>query len=396
MRVRSGTWAQTLAAWSTPIPATGSLPPSNGENDVVGNNVLLHTEAVAPFLTDPDRAGDQRYPVFFRPVDPEVITGPGGLADTRGFARTPIQPSTALSNFSFRGNDGQDGHTERGSGGTIRFDSAQQMDGLDYELAIDVDDDGDFGDGGDVSQERTLDSAGGNSFAWNGKTASGDPVACGTYDYRVGTTLAEAHLTQSDVENSAGTRIERLTGANDPSLGDPLAANYNDADPYKGGLPVTNTSPLAATDAPSGPGFHAWSANTGNTDFVDTWTRLPEVSFSKTLEVRCSFDTIIVKAPVTGNFHKTILRYRAIQDGFKAQHASFECKLDRPGNEGEYKSCKKPRIFRKLKPGKYHFEVFATSKDGVVDRTPAEADFTINPVPKLRHTNRTQLKVGAG
>jgi hypothetical protein len=40
------------------------------------------------------------------------------------------------------------------------------------------------------------------------------------------------------------------------------------------------------TDGISGPGFHAWTADSGNVDFVDTWVRLPE-SASGTLEVRC-------------------------------------------------------------------------------------------------------------
>ena len=106
------------------------------------------------------------------------------------------------------------------------------------------------------------------------------------------------------------------------------------------------------------------------------------------------FDTIIVKAPVTVNFKKTILRYRAIEDGFKSPRASFRCKLDRPGDKGSFKPCKKPQFYRKLKPGEYHFEVFAISSQGFVDETPAEANFTVDPPPKLRHTNRTRLKAG--
>jgi uncharacterized repeat protein (TIGR01451 family) len=102
----------------------------------------------------------------------------------------------------------------------------------------------------------------------------------------VRSTLAEAHFTMSDVEISGGTQIERLSLPGDPALGDPLAASYNDVDPYKG-VAVTNASPSAVTDGTSGLGFHAWTANSGNADFVDTWMRLPEVSAIGTLQVRC-------------------------------------------------------------------------------------------------------------
>nr|WP_246344499.1 DUF11 domain-containing protein [Conexibacter arvalis] len=83
-------------------------------------------------------------------------------------------------------------------------------------------------------------------------------------------------------------RIERLTLPNDPELGDPLAASYNDHDPYKNGYVVTNTSPTAVSDGTSGPGFHAWTASSGNTDLVDTWVRLPEVSTIGTFRVLCA------------------------------------------------------------------------------------------------------------
>jgi hypothetical protein len=53
------------------------------------------TEAIAPQLTAPDVAADSRFPIFFHPVDPVAVSGPGGLAQTRGYATAPIAPSTA-------------------------------------------------------------------------------------------------------------------------------------------------------------------------------------------------------------------------------------------------------------------------------------------------------------
>jgi hypothetical protein len=90
----------------------------------------------------------------------------------------------------------------------------------------------------------------------------------------------------SDVEISGGTQIERVSLPSDPALGDPLAASYNDIDPYKG-TAFTNASPNAVNNGISGPGFHASTAVSGDSDFVDTWMRLLEVVSSGTLHVRC-------------------------------------------------------------------------------------------------------------
>jgi uncharacterized repeat protein (TIGR01451 family) len=256
-----------------------------GDSDIDEDNSLEHTEAVAPLLTAPDLGQDGRFPIFFRRPDPIAISGNEGLAEAGGFAQAPIAPSGAFTSASFAGAGGEAGATLRGSGGTLGFTAPPQMDGLEYTVEIDLNANGSFGDTGDVTATGDLDSAG-NAFAWDGRDATGALPACGSYAYRLRATLAEVHLTQSDVETSGGTLIERLSLPGDPALGDPLAASYNDVDPYKG-VAITNTSPDAVSEGASGPGFHAWSASTGNADFVDTWMRLPEVSSSGTLEVRC-------------------------------------------------------------------------------------------------------------
>jgi uncharacterized repeat protein (TIGR01451 family) len=242
------------------------------------------TEAIAPQLTAPDVASDSRFPIFFRPVDPVTISGAGGLAQTRGYATAPISPSTALSGLTFTGAGGAPGATAQGSGGTISFASQAPMNGLGYTTEIDLNQNGTFGDANDVVNSTADLSSAGNSFAWDGRDANGATPPCGSYAYRVRSTVAEAHLTQGDVEQSAGTQIERLTLPSDPALGDPLAANYNDVDPYKA-TAVTDAAPGAVDQGVSSPTFHAWTSNTGNNDFVDTWVRLPDAVASGTLHV---------------------------------------------------------------------------------------------------------------
>jgi uncharacterized repeat protein (TIGR01451 family) len=102
----------------------------------------------------------------------------------------------------------------------------------------------------------------------------------------VRSTLAEAHFTQFDVERSGGTQIERLSLPGDPALGDPLAASYDDVDPYRG-TAVSNASPAAVSDGESGATFHSWTTSP-DLSLVDTWVRLPVVAATGTLELRCA------------------------------------------------------------------------------------------------------------
>lgn len=51
----------------------------------------------------------------------------------------------------------------------------------------------------------------------------------------------------------------------------------------------------------------------------------------------------------------------------------FRCKLDRRAES----SCRSPRVYRKLKPGRHVFRVLAITADGARDRTPAIRSFTI-------------------
>jgi len=241
-----------------------------------------------------DLAG--RYPLFVNPIDPVAISGAGGLAETRGYATAPIATSTNPIVSSFTGADGQPAATDHADGGSFAFTSPSQMAGLGYTFAIDIDRDGTFGNGNDVVDRANLSASGTNSYTWNGRDAAGGIPQCGDYQYQVRSTLAEVHFPMFDVEYSDGTRIERLSLPGDATLGDPLAASYDDRDPYKSGQAVTDTSPLAVTNGTSGVGFHRWGTQgqtgpgnwTGNTDYVDTWVRLPEVISTGTFRVLCA------------------------------------------------------------------------------------------------------------
>jgi len=259
----------------------------------VSPNECSHFEAKV------EPGGPHSFPTFVNRVDPIVISGRGGLAETSGYATEPITPSSnPLRNAVFTGSAGQGGATNDGSGGTFTFTSPTQMEGLGYKLQIDTDRDGTFGDGSDfIDEGNNLSTTGSNSLSWNGLDGAGAVPACGEYQYQISSTLAQVHFPMNDVENSGGTTIERLTLPSDPELGDPFTASYNDIDPFTG-VPVTNTNPSAVTNGNSSvPGFHAWSGETGNTDFIDTWSILPEVRTTGTLRLLCPDVSIEKSSP---------------------------------------------------------------------------------------------------
>jgi uncharacterized repeat protein (TIGR01451 family) len=236
-----------------------------------------HSEVALSHGSDPDQAIDPRYPIFFNEPDPVVISGPGGLGATEHIPAVPLSPSTTRPSavaFVGEGPAGGPGQTTQGYGGTLSFSSPAALNGLTFDVGIDLDGNGSFGDSGDfVSRGNQLRDSG-NVVYWDGKTGGGDLPACGTYQAHVDVPLSDVHFTQSDVENSGGMRLQRRSLPSDPSLGDPLATSYEDTDPFKG-LAVTNTSPVAALPGISGPGFHAWTAGSGDLDYIDTWNRLP-------------------------------------------------------------------------------------------------------------------------
>ena len=59
-----------------------------------------HGEAVAPQMWEGETPGDGRYPFFLTTPGPVAISGPGGLAETRGYPATPMAPEGGLTRHS--------------------------------------------------------------------------------------------------------------------------------------------------------------------------------------------------------------------------------------------------------------------------------------------------------
>lgn len=79
--------------------------------------------------------------------------------------------------------------------------------------------------------------------------------------------------------------------------------------------------------------------------------------------------TKIVKGP------KAKTHARKVRFKFTSNEAgsTFKCKLDRK----PVKKCKSPKTYKKLKPGKHVFKVWATDAAGNKDKTPAKRKFKV-------------------
>ena len=116
----------------------------------------------------------------------------------------------------------------------------------------------------------------------------------------------------------------------------------------------TSELTTATTSADSVPGGGGTGGGTGGGAAPSTDTIAPKVT--------------ITKAPKTKSANTTAkFKFKSNEGGSR-----FQCKLDK----GKFKSCKSPKTYKKLKPGKHVFKVRAIDKAGNVGK-PAKRKFTV-------------------
>ncbi|MGD0273055.1 MAG: hypothetical protein ABSB96_04915 [Gaiellaceae bacterium] len=96
----------------------------------------------------------------------------------------------------------------------------------------------------------------------------------------------------------------------------------------------------------------------------------PAGAASPAVTVQTPLQTKILKATISDT--KRTAAFWFSGSGGKGK-LSFQCKLD----NRKYSSCRSPRVFKNLKPGKHIFRVRAKDARGKVDQTPAMRRFTI-------------------
>ncbi|WP_167133150.1 DUF7507 domain-containing protein [Paramicrobacterium chengjingii] len=143
-----------------------------------------------------------------------------------------------------------------------------------YQLQVDVNGNGSYGD--DVDRQITLgaDGTGSYSYVFDGLDGNGAAIAdCTTMHARINfDKLGEIHFVQRDVESRGGISITRLNGAQSPDS----RISWDDTQ-----LPTERegtTDPLSATLIDSAEGVHGWPFDVngwGNENYIDDWAYLP-------------------------------------------------------------------------------------------------------------------------
>lgn len=170
------------------------------------------------------------------------------------------QPPTA-SGFQFVGLEGTPNAMGRyPMGGFFRFTVGQAG---NYNVTIDVNGDGVFGNGNDRSLSGAV-TVGSNNIYWDGLDGDGVAVPATSTTLGLNTSVVlgngEVHFPYFDVEqNPTGLSVIRLNGGGAP-----------DARIFWSDTSLGGTASLGgASSSPTG--AHSWSTNFGNDRLIDTW-----------------------------------------------------------------------------------------------------------------------------
>jgi uncharacterized repeat protein (TIGR01451 family) len=189
----------------------------------------------------------------------------------------PIAPPN-VQNFTFVDDEGVDNSISPDTSATVQdtgvFSFETDVQSATYEIAIDLNGNGLFGDSGDV---RLLGNAvqGTNNVPWDGRDNNGNFTAYGNFNARVSVRLGEFHFVAEDAETSGGNADGLTVFRNGVGGGDtPTNVFWDDVSLLGAGAGGTNNLPdggLSGTAA----GFHTWGDFTegpiGDKQFIDTW-----------------------------------------------------------------------------------------------------------------------------
>jgi len=236
----------------------------------------------------PDTDTNVTHTVFFNPPDPSTLIA-------LGIPTAPVLPPKP-TNFEFVGGTGGSGNqTKVGVGGNFSFDVTI---GGSYQIIIDVDDNGVFGDGNDrFLQNPAL--PGHNYVSWDGKDSAGIdllPLPLNApYKAQIIIRVGEYHFPMLDAENNPNGFIIELQNAPAPYPtilkdinGNPIdryTVYYNDSnyttsngtfvDLSTGGTPTNPRNALLGINSLTNSGEHEFNSGYGDFKGIDTWTFFP-------------------------------------------------------------------------------------------------------------------------
>lgn len=223
-----------------------------------------------------------------------VYTGVPSIANPE-----PVDPPS-VTNLRFIDNSGVDRGISPGTtigvqdDGVFEFDS--DVTGT-YAIFIDIDQNGTFGNAGDVLLLGTT-VVGLNSIAWNGRDALGNILADGIYNASVTVRMGEYHFIANDVETSGGPSEDGMTIFRSDLVGGMTNTQvyWDDITILQDGL-GTSTLPDGESSGVSA-GRHTWgdfsSTGFGNVRFIDTYV------FGLTSSTTTATEITSSDAPLTG------------------------------------------------------------------------------------------------
>lgn len=189
----------------------------------------------------------------------------------------PAGPPT-VQDFRFLDDEGVDNSISPDTSNTIQdagvFSFRTDASEATYEIAIDINSNGQFGDSGDV---RLVGNAvqGVNSVVWDGRDSNGNVVPYGNFTAQANVRLGEFHFVADDAETSGGnedglTVFKSLAGGGS----EPTNVFWDDVTKLGAGAGGTNNLPEGGTSGTAA-GYHTWGDFTegplGDKQFIDTW-----------------------------------------------------------------------------------------------------------------------------
>lgn len=183
-----------------------------------------------------------------------------------------------ISNLRFVDDAGQDHGISPGNtigvqdSGNFEFDSDV---GGTYAIFIDTDQNGVFGNAGDVLLLGPV-TIGTNTAPWDGTDTNGSTLAPGTYNAQINIRMGEYHFIAGDAETSGGPVQDGLTIYRSDLAGNPSSTTvyWDDVTIIGGGAGGNSNLPLGA-DSSAAAGKHTWgdftSTGFGNERFIDTY-----------------------------------------------------------------------------------------------------------------------------